>query len=168
MSKPNNNKEPSWVKLIRKRKISPLSPLSIMISPNFSLISSLSIEEVPFIGQTRDKASHVGRYCMVQWRAVIPKIGANLVVNVRYGDKSCKFVGEVDSNVSSASGNDARPKEDNPPMVRISWGIISSERMNVLVLKYRMPSNYVYRIPDDDEYVSTLGPLKVAMCEESL
>lgn len=102
---------------------------------------------------------------MVQQRAVTLKVGVNLVVNVRLSDKSSEFVREVDSDVSSASGSNIRLMEDEPHMVGILRVIILSERMSKLMLRYRVPPNYICRILSDDEYVSTLGPLKVAVCE---
>lgn len=59
------------MRLVRKRKISSFSPLDIMISPNF-LTSTLSIEEVPRVSQTRDKANHIRGYRMVWQRAASP------------------------------------------------------------------------------------------------
>lgn len=58
MSKSNASKE-THARLVRRWKFSPLSSLNILISSDFST-SVPSPEEVPYIGQTRDKANHIG------------------------------------------------------------------------------------------------------------
>lgn len=44
---------------------------------------------------------------------------------------------------------------------------MSTKRMYNLVLRYEVAPSFVFRIPSDDEYVSTPRPLKVGVCEES-
>lgn len=57
--------------------------------------------------------------------------------------------------------------EDDPLIVGISQGIISSGRMTELMSRHRVPPHYFYKILEDDGYVFMLGPLEVVLCEES-
>lgn len=136
-----------------------------MISPN-SLFSTPSIKKVPFIGKTRDESSHIGGYHIVQRRVVTPEIGANPVVDVRSNDKSQEFIREVESNVSSTSGNNTSLMKDEPGITDIPRGIISDKRTYDLVSRYKVPLGYIYRIPFDDKYMSTPGLLEVDICEK--
>lgn len=83
------------------------------------MTSSLSVEKVSHVGQTRDKTSHVGGYCVVQWRAATLEVGPNPVVNIRSNNKSWESIGEANSDVSSASVSDMGLTEDYPLMVKI-------------------------------------------------
>lgn len=62
---------------------------------------------------------------------------------------------------------DMDPTEDGLPIVGIPCGIMSIERIHDVVLRYRIPLGYMYRIPSDGKYVSTPRPLKVSVCKES-
>lgn len=85
MSKLSNN-EKTYTRLVKMKKFSPLPPLSILISPNSPTFVP-SIEEIPYVDQIRDKASHIKGYCEVQ-QSVVIKEDANSVVHVRSSDKS--------------------------------------------------------------------------------
>lgn len=87
MSKPNRSEESSQARLIRKLKISPLLPLSIMILLASS-ISTPSVKEIPHIGQTRNEASHVREYHVVQHRTVTLEVGVDPMANVRSSNES--------------------------------------------------------------------------------
>lgn len=46
------------------------------------------------------------------------------------------------------------------------YNIMISDKMKELVLRYRVPLEYVYRLLGDDECISCPSPMKVAICEE--
>lgn len=78
-------------------------------------------------------------------------------------DESCKSVREVDldkSKVSNVSDIDMGLMKDDPLMVEFLQDIMSSKMMGKLVS--RSPS-YICSIPNDDDYISTLGNLEVSV-----
>lgn len=80
--------------------------------------------------------------------------------------ESCKSAGEVNLDRLkdfSSSDNDMGPTEDDLFIIRILEGIISLERMGELVLRNEEPPSYIYMIPNNDKYISTLGPLEVSV-----
>lgn len=81
--------------------------------------------------------------------------------------ESRESVGEVNSDVSSGSDGDVGLTEDDPPIIRISRGIMLLERMGKLMLQYEVPFDYIYRILSNDEYIFGPGPLEIAICEET-
>lgn len=68
------------------------------------------------------------------------EVSTDPVVNVMSSDESRKSIEGVDSKVSNANSNN-----------------MELRRMTLLC--------YIYRIPGDDEYVSTTSPLKVVVYE---
>lgn len=44
---------------------------------------------------------------------------------------------------------------------------MSLDKMRELLSRYKIPFNYVCKISGDDEYISTPGPLEVAVFEET-
>lgn len=57
--------------------------------------------------------------------------------------------------------------KDDPLIVRLPWGIISSKRIGELMLRYMVPLKYMCRIPIEDEYIYNLDSLEVVVCEET-
>lgn len=53
--------------------------------------------------------------------------------------------------------------EDDLPPVRVNRGIMTIERMNELLLRYRVPSDYIYRMSIASEYVFTSGRLEIGV-----
>lgn len=51
---------------------------------------------------------------------------------------------------------DVGPIEDDPTIVRIPQGIMTSKRMEELASRYRIRPKFVCKIPSDGEYIFTL------------
>lgn len=68
---------------------------------------------------------------------------------------------------SNANDNDGGLANDDLPLIGVNRGIKTVERISELLSRYGVPSEYVYRISITNEYVSTLGLLKIGVCEES-
>lgn len=86
------------------------------------------------------------------------------------GDKSQEFVVEVQLyrlEDSSSSDKDDGPTNNDIPPVGVNRGTMTTQRMNELVIRYRVPLGYVCRIWTVSEYVSRPGPLEIRVCEES-
>lgn len=62
---------------------------------------------------------------------------------------------------SSFSDDDSGPRDNDSPLIRVNRCPITVKKMDELVLKYRVPSGHVYKIPTINKYVSTFGPLKI-------
>lgn len=59
---------------------------------------------------------------------------------------------------SNANDDDSGPTDDNPPLIRVSEGTMTIEKISELMSKYKVPSDYICKIPAISEYVSTPGP----------
>lgn len=106
---------------------------------------------------------------LVVWQRLVVKEDDDddLIVHVRYRAESRESVEEVDSDVSSTNEGNTGPAKDDAPIIGIPWGTISLDGMSELMLRYKVPPNYIYRISGDDEYVLRASPLEVVICEES-
>lgn len=52
-------------------------------------------------------------------------------------------------------------------LLLLGWGIMSSKRIGELISRCRIPPEYMYGIPSDNECISISRPLEVAMCGEN-
>lgn len=90
---------------------------------------------------------------------------------VRSSGESWEFVGEASLDklkASSASNDDSRSVDDDPPLIRVNRDTITIEKMDELVSNYEVPSGYVCKIPTISEYVSTLSLPKIGVYKKSL
>lgn len=94
-------------------------------------------------------------------------VDADPVISVWSNDKGGEAIGKADFDMSRVSNTDVGLLEDDLLIIGILQGTISIERMSELVLRYKVSPGYIYRIPTDDEYVSTLGHLEVGVCDKS-
>lgn len=89
------------------------------------------------------------------------------MIQVRSSGESPESVREINSNVFCRSKSERGLMEDDPPIAGIPHGIMLSERIGELMLRYEIPSEYLCKILGNDKYISSPSPLKVAMCEET-
>lgn len=66
-----------------------------------------------------------------------------------------------ESDCSSFGDNKLIPSEVNPPEVSVPRGLISTSRMRKIITRYHILPNFVCRVLDSNEYISTSGPLEV-------
>lgn len=71
------------------------------------------------------------------------------------------------TEVSSTNDDDDGPTDGDPPPITFNRGSIIVERMDELVLRYSVPSNYVCRVPTINKYISTRGSLEISVYEET-
>lgn len=91
----------------------------------------------------------------------------DLVVLVSPGGVDRESMGEArSSEMVTSSASDSGSTTSDPPSIKVKQGNMNAERIEELVLRYGVPSNYICRIPSIDEYGSMPGPLEIGMCEE--
>lgn len=89
------------------------------------------------------------------------------MVHIRSSGESREPIKEVNLDVSSRSVGDIGLIEDDPLIIQIPLRIMTLERMGELVSRYRIPLEFMCRIPNDGEYIFTPNPLEVVVCEET-
>lgn len=57
--------------------------------------------------------------------------------------------------------------EADLPKVNIPHGLISFSHLGKIISQYHIPSDFVYKVPNSNEFILTSGPLKVAFCKET-
>lgn len=130
-----------------------------------------STGEIPLAHQAKDATSSIRRHRVLRLRLIINDDNdSGPAVLTKSDGKSRESIGEVcldkpeDSSVSDKEGGLA---DDKPPLVRVNRGTMTTERMNELVMRYKVPSRYIFKIPTTSKYVSILGPLEISVCKKS-
>lgn len=68
---------------------------------------------------------------------------------------------------SSFDGSGLIPNEVDPLEFGVPCGLISHGHLNQIITRYHILLDFICRVPNHDEYVSTLGPLEVTCYEEA-
>lgn len=78
-----------------------------------------------------------------------------------------KSIRNADLNVSSSSRGDDGPIEDDLLLCGRPWAIMTEERMTKIVLRYKVPHEFVCKLFGDTECIFYPNPIEVAVCKET-